>query len=159
MFGELPLEVRTTTRSPGRPSPAIWRAKTSSKPKSLPMQESNDPSEERATAGRDRLFRSNRPTSSVAKCAASAALPPLPQIRSFPPPRSVPMMRRAASSIAGRIPGSACSARVLSAREASNVMVRAKWAEDLPATENFGVLGGVNPQGLINLLATALLPF
>src|ERR1700722_1982350 len=140
MLGEFPLEVIATTRSPLFARPAICLANTWSKPKSFPMQETSEPSEERATAGRDLRLPSYRPTSSVAKCAASAALPPLPQTRSLPPPRSVPRISSPAASTAPRIPASDSSVRTVSASDFSNVIRPSKWATDLPATEFFDVL-------------------
>src|ERR1039457_1777855 len=145
MFGDLPLEVTTTTRSPGFESPATCRAKTCSKPKSFPMHVIREPSEERATAGSGRRLRSKRPTSSVAKWAASAALPPFPHIRSLPPARRVPTISSAAASMAGRISPRDSSVRMASASDFSNVIPQAKRAADELATEFFDVLGRFQP--------------
>jgi len=57
----------------------------------MPMHVTSEPSDEelRWRGSERRVLTRKRPTSSVAKCAASAALPPLPQIKSFPPRCSV----------------------------------------------------------------------
>ena len=61
----------------------------------------------RATAGRAARSRSKRPTSSAAKCCASAAEPPLPQARILPPasrqaPSALPLLKMYRSAARGR---------------------------------------------------------
>src|SRR5688500_17837712 len=88
-FGELPLVVWMISRSPGFASASTWRAKISSKPRSLPAAVRSDVSVVSAIAGYARRLRMYRTTYSVARCCASAALPPLPQKNSVPPPFTV----------------------------------------------------------------------
>ena len=58
------------SRSPGRPSASTWRAKTRSKPKSLPAAVRAEVSVVRAIAGRPRRSRSKRTVNSVAMMLA-----------------------------------------------------------------------------------------
>ncbi len=99
MFAELPLVEIAISTSPARPSDSTWRAKTPSTPKSFAIAVSSEVSVVRAMAGIDGrgLSTVSVLTNSVARCWASAALPPLPQISSLPPAR-----REAMSDLGGR---------------------------------------------------------
>src|SRR5436305_11422357 len=76
------------------------------------MRVSADESTERDCAGSGRRSRLYRPTSSSAKCAASADEPPFPKVYTRPPFANVEIRRRAASSTSG----SSSSTRASSAR-------------------------------------------
>ena len=84
-----PLVLCSTSRSPGRQSASTWRAKICSNPRSLPAAVSSEVSVVSAIAASGRRAAAYRTTYSVARCCASAALPPLPQKNSVPPARSV----------------------------------------------------------------------
>src|ERR1700690_2245221 len=99
-----------------------------------------EPSDERARAGRDRRSPAYLPTSSVAKWAASAALPPFPHMRSFPPPFRVATISWPAASISGRIFARDSRVRTVAASDFSNVIPPSKPAPDPLATEFFGAL-------------------
>ena len=88
-LGLEPLVLWRTRRSPGRQSASTWRAKTWSNPRSFPAARRSEVSVVRATAASARRVRAYRTTNSVARCWASAALPPFPAKKSVPPPRSV----------------------------------------------------------------------
>ena len=77
-LGLAPLVLWSTSRSPGRQCASTCREKTWSKPRSLPAASRSEVSVVRATAARARRFLAYRTTNSVARCCASAALPPLP---------------------------------------------------------------------------------
>src|SRR5207237_1145738 len=80
-FGARPLVLIPINTSPARPSAWTCRANTSSYPTSFDHAVSTAVSAPSAIAGSPgRSAHLNRPTSSPAKCCASAALPPLPQI-------------------------------------------------------------------------------
>ena len=87
-FGLLPDVEMPSARSPGRPMASIWRAKIVSKPMSrwLPRSKMlvSVVSAMAAMAARSAW---NRTVSSVARCCASLALPPLPKNKILPPLR------------------------------------------------------------------------
>ena len=89
-FGEFPLVEIAISTSPARPSDSTCRAKTPSTPKSFAIAVSSDESVVSAIAGIEGRGLSivSVLTNSVARCWASAALPPFPQISSLPPVRS-----------------------------------------------------------------------
>ena len=82
------MEIAIST-SPRRPSDSTWRANIPSTPKSFAIAVSSEVSVVSAIAGIDGrgLSTVSVLTNSVARCCASAALPPLPQISSLPPAR------------------------------------------------------------------------
>lgn len=84
MFSEFPEVERTMRTSPARPRASIQREKIWSKPKSLAVQVMW-PTSEQAMAGSGGRSLRNRPVSSSAKCMASQADPPLPQIMTLLP--------------------------------------------------------------------------
>src|SRR6266536_418773 len=83
-----------------------------------------------ATAESGRRSRRNRPTSSPARCCASAALPPLPKVRTRLPRAYASTISRAASSTRGRSSSSGPSSAACSAR-ASAFATRRSRAEPL----------------------------
>ena len=86
-FAELPLVEIAIRTSPCRPSDSTWRSNIPSVPKSFAIAVRSDVSVVSAIAGIDGRTLSvvSVLTNSVARCWASAALPPLPQIRILPP--------------------------------------------------------------------------
>jgi hypothetical protein len=68
------------TTSPGRANARTWRANSSSNSKSFAMHVNTVGSAASDCAASGRRSRSNRATSSSAKCSESAALPPLPKV-------------------------------------------------------------------------------
>ena len=85
MFFELPEVEMPRKTSPGWPRASIWRAKTVSKQKSLPMAVRMEVSVVRAMARRAGRSTVRRTTNSATRCWASAAEPPLPATRSLRP--------------------------------------------------------------------------
>src|SRR5277367_6243204 len=85
MLGELPEVEMPRKTSPGWPKASIWRAKTWSKPKSLPQAVRMEVSVVRATARRAARLVERRTTNSATRYWASAAEPPLPATRSLLP--------------------------------------------------------------------------
>ena len=85
-FGELPLVLMATSRSPGRASASTWRANTL-----LVAVVVGDRGQGRRAVGGQGERRqgpavdAKRQTSSAARCWASAALPPLPHTSSLSP--------------------------------------------------------------------------
>ena len=83
MFSLFPdVEIPIAT-SPVLPIASIWREKTLLKPRSLPVAVRTEVSVESDRAGIAFLFSENLTTSSVARCWASAALPPFPKKSNF----------------------------------------------------------------------------
>ena len=82
-FSEFPLVDRPTAMSPGWPSAAIWRAKTTSKPTSFDRAVTTATSFVSAYAGHGRPRAGCR--NIWASAWASLELPPLPNASSFPP--------------------------------------------------------------------------
>src|SRR6185437_14925703 len=82
------VEIATAT-SPLRPSASICRENTWAKPRSLPAAVRAVPSAVSAMAAMAARSRAYRTVSSVARCWASDALPPLPKNSSLPPPATL----------------------------------------------------------------------
>ncbi len=78
MFPELPDVLMAIKTSPSLPMAFIWRANMWSNPKSFPAAVSVDVSVVRAMAAIGARSLTYLTVSSVARCCASEALPPLP---------------------------------------------------------------------------------
>jgi hypothetical protein len=104
MLAELPLVEMPSRTSPRLPNASTWRAKMPSTPKSFPIAVRSDVSVVSAIARiAGRGWSSVKVlTNSVARCCASAALPPLPQISSVPSARNDAVIRAAASTMSSR---------------------------------------------------------
>ena len=102
----LPLVEMPISTSPARPCDSTCRANIPSTPKSFAIAVSNDESVVNAIAGIDGRGLSivKVLTNSVARCWASAALPPLPQISSLPPARNEAVRVSAAATTSSRQP-------------------------------------------------------
>jgi hypothetical protein len=85
-FEDSPLVEIARSPSPGIPKPSTCRPKTSLKSKSLEIAVSIEESVVKEIAGKDLRFnpKAKELINSAARCCASAALPPFPQIRSLP---------------------------------------------------------------------------
>ncbi len=86
------------------------------------MQVSADESVLRVSPGSARRSRASRPTSSAARCCASAAEPPLPQNMSLPPALIIAAQRRAAELTGVPSDASRVNTVVCRASASSNVI-------------------------------------